>query len=59
MEGDKMSDYNQRPEKNVNSKKFKEVQKKQALCYHKPFPSDQPETAALEADSQARKQKNN
>lgn len=30
MEGDKMSDYNQRPEKNVNSKDFKEVQKKQS-----------------------------
>lgn len=30
MEGDKMPDYNQRSEKNVNSKEFEEVQKKQS-----------------------------
>lgn len=50
-----MTDYNQGPEKNVNTMEFEKVQKKQILRYHKPFPIDQPETVALEADSQARK----
>lgn len=32
VEGDKMTDYNQRPEKNVSSKEYEEVQKKQSAA---------------------------